>query len=170
MKKTWLLLLVGFMIGVLPSLYIINKATSLQQNRENEKTLSFNAIDVTTSLNFKVDPNVISYIRIYRDKYLAPSKDPAMLEVEAYNPSGESRVKLFEGMTLINKFSSRFNDITLVVLEDGSIYLSAHDKVKNEYTKDEIIKGINELNLSLFLESFPKTTENVQNNRDTWKR
>lgn len=170
MKKTWLLLFVGFLIGVLPGLYIANKATSLPQSRENEKTPYFNAIDVTSSLNFKGDPKMISYIKIYRDEYADLGKRPSMLFAEAYSPSGENRMKLFEDKALLNKFSSRFNDITLVVLEDGSIYLSAHDKVKNEYTKDEILKGINELNLSSFLESFPKTTENVQNNRDTWKR
>lgn len=169
MKKTWLLIIVGFMIGILPGLYIADKATSLEQQNK-EKALSNDALDITSSLNFKVDPKVISYIRIYRDKYEDLGKDPSMLFLDAYSPSGECKMKLFEGMALLNKFSSRVNDVILVVLEDGSIYLSAHEKVKNTYTKDEIIKGINDLNLSSFVQNFPKIPEPVQNNRDTWKR
>lgn len=171
MKKTWLLLFVGFMIGVLPGLYIAYKATSLPQNRESEKKVVYsNAIDVTSSLNFKVDPKMISHITISRDNDFTPNMP--LVNVIKVNAIGKKDLKTFQDSTFLDKFSFGLFSIHLGILDDGKIVLLAPDEVKNNYTQDEIIKGINDLNLSQFLLKpfqFEVEDEFVKKNRDTWK-
>jgi len=171
MKKTWFLIFVGVFIGLLPLFILVNKAESLPQSKESENKVAYrNAIDVTSSLNFKVDPKIISHITISRDNDLIP--DMPLVKIIKVNAIGEKDLKTFEDATLLDKFSFGLITIHLGILDDGKIVLSAPDEVKNKYTQDEIIKGINDLNLSQFLSKpFPLRLEDesVKKNRATWK-